>query len=422
MRRISEPLLECYLVDSLEAEARAQVEALLAESEADRARLEELRAESAAFLLRQPPGPLVQRFEVTQHRWWRNPLVLSLPVLAIVVLMVIVLVDALNKTEARAQQRLADANAAEARAQQRLADANLAEARAQQRLADANAAEAKAQQRLADANAAEEARAQQRLADANAAEARAQQRFADANAAEARAQQRIADANAAETRAQQRLADAKAAEARAQKKEPDGATGAVDFLRNLLLPKPKPEIAYIESDMALLMVGPEPKPGEDEVVRPRFSAEFNAITPEEQEPVRLEGPYRPSPQEKLVLRGEVHFAQGSTELPGVVPLLDQAVMRLSQLSKRGIVIVEGHADAEDTGTSKPIISVQRAMAVRRYLIAKGAPTMQMRLRGFGSDWPVIANPVTEAEHQLNRRVEVLVISQEVPIAPQSQTP
>ncbi len=365
MRRISEPLLECYLVDSLEAEARAQVEALLAESEADRARLEELRAESAAFLLRQPPGPLVQRFEVTQHRWWRNPLVLSLPVLAIVVLMVIVLVDALNKTEARAQQR---------------------------------------------------------LADANAAEARAQQRFADANAAEARAQQRIADANAAETRAQQRLADAKAAEARAQKKEPDGATGAVDFLRNLLLPKPKPEIAYIESDMALLMVGPEPKPGEDEVVRPRFSAEFNAITPEEQEPVRLEGPYRPSPQEKLVLRGEVHFAQGSTELPGVVPLLDQAVMRLSQLSKRGIVIVEGHADAEDTGTSKPIISVQRAMAVRRYLIAKGAPTMQMRLRGFGSDWPVIANPVTEAEHQLNRRVEVLVISQEVPIAPQSQTP
>lgn len=66
-RRVLEPLLECYLVGSLDAEARVQVEAILEVSESDRARLEELRAESAAFLVRHPPRSLVERFEASQR-------------------------------------------------------------------------------------------------------------------------------------------------------------------------------------------------------------------------------------------------------------------------------------------------------------------------------------------------------------------
>jgi len=62
-RRIPDPLLECYLVGSLDADARAEVEAALEESETDRARLVEMQAESAAFLEQHPPGPLVERFE-----------------------------------------------------------------------------------------------------------------------------------------------------------------------------------------------------------------------------------------------------------------------------------------------------------------------------------------------------------------------
>lgn len=83
-RRISEPMLEGYLVGALDARARAEVEAVLAESEADRARLEELRAESAAFLIQHPPGPLVARFEASQRRGWRGRMVLLLtPLLAV---------------------------------------------------------------------------------------------------------------------------------------------------------------------------------------------------------------------------------------------------------------------------------------------------------------------------------------------------
>ena len=70
-RRIPDPLLECYLVGSLDAEARAEVEAALAESEADRARFAELRADSAEFLVQHPPGLLVERFEASRQAWSR---------------------------------------------------------------------------------------------------------------------------------------------------------------------------------------------------------------------------------------------------------------------------------------------------------------------------------------------------------------
>jgi len=54
-RRIPDLMLERYLADAMDAKARRQVEALLAESPADAARLAELRANSEAFLQRHPP-------------------------------------------------------------------------------------------------------------------------------------------------------------------------------------------------------------------------------------------------------------------------------------------------------------------------------------------------------------------------------
>lgn len=62
-RRLSDTLLEHYLADALDAKARAQCEAVLAESPGDQARLNELRLESAAFLLQHPPAALLARFQ-----------------------------------------------------------------------------------------------------------------------------------------------------------------------------------------------------------------------------------------------------------------------------------------------------------------------------------------------------------------------
>jgi hypothetical protein len=92
-RRIPDSLLERYLADALDARTRAQLEETVASSPADRARLEELRADSAAFLIQHPPGPLVDRFRQERKRgqWWRRPELL-IPVFASAALALLVLV------------------------------------------------------------------------------------------------------------------------------------------------------------------------------------------------------------------------------------------------------------------------------------------------------------------------------------------
>jgi hypothetical protein len=91
-RRIKDVQLERYLAGDLEAEARGRLEAVLAESEADRARLAELRADSAAFLVKHPPGPLVARYEQESRRGWRRWPALVAPLVAALAAVVLVVV------------------------------------------------------------------------------------------------------------------------------------------------------------------------------------------------------------------------------------------------------------------------------------------------------------------------------------------
>jgi outer membrane protein OmpA-like peptidoglycan-associated protein len=196
--------------------------------------------------------------------------------------------------------------------------------------------------------------------------------------------------------------------------------------------EPPPKISFIDEnadrELQLTLATPPAAPG-DEPVRPTSTWELNSLTrgenpgstsaPAAQEPLR---PYQPSPQERLVLRGAIPFTQGSSQLPGVVPLLDQAVVRLLEQPQGGTIIIEGHADTEGADMSNMIMSLRRAQAVRRYLIDQGVLATQVKIRGFGSDWPVSAQPATEQERQLNRRAEVLVVSETVPPTATTQAP
>ncbi|MBI5548346.1 MAG: hypothetical protein HY901_31070 [Deltaproteobacteria bacterium] len=87
-RRIPDALLERLAADDLDAELRAHLEKTLAESELDRARLEELQRDSAAFLTAHPPGPLVARFEKREQgrRSWRTIKLLLIPGVAVATL------------------------------------------------------------------------------------------------------------------------------------------------------------------------------------------------------------------------------------------------------------------------------------------------------------------------------------------------
>lgn len=68
-RPIPEALLEKYVAGALTGDALARVERAVAESSSERARVDALRADSAAFLISHPPGPLASRLEQPKRRW-----------------------------------------------------------------------------------------------------------------------------------------------------------------------------------------------------------------------------------------------------------------------------------------------------------------------------------------------------------------
>ncbi|MFL5350089.1 MAG: OmpA family protein [Hyalangium sp.] len=196
--------------------------------------------------------------------------------------------------------------------------------------------------------------------------------------------------------------------------------------------EPPPKISFIDENADhefQLSVATKQRPHNEERIRPVSTWELNSLTrgdPQqedgEQKPQEPQRPYQPTPQEKIVLRGSISFTKGSAELPGVVPLLDQAVLQLSEATRGGTVIIEGHADSEGTDTSDMFMSLRRAQAVRRYLVNQGIPATQVRIRGFGSEWPVSAKPATEEEHQLNRRAEVLIVTEAPATSTTTQAP
>jgi outer membrane protein OmpA-like peptidoglycan-associated protein len=196
--------------------------------------------------------------------------------------------------------------------------------------------------------------------------------------------------------------------------------------------EPPPKLSFIDEnadrELQLDLATPKPPP-QDDRVRPVSTWELNQLSRGEapdasgaeaaREPLR---PYQPAPQERVLLRGEIPFAKGTAELPGVVPLLDQAVLQLSEQPRGGTIIIEGHADSEGTDSSDMFMSLRRAQAVRRYLVDQGIPSTQVKIRGFGAEWPVSARPATEAERQLNRRAAVIVVTDPSTATTQSPKP
>ncbi len=85
-RPIPEALLERYLAGDLQGEALTKVERALADSPSERARLEALRADSAAFLIKHPPGPIAAKLEGSKTSWrrWFMPIFAAVAALFLV--------------------------------------------------------------------------------------------------------------------------------------------------------------------------------------------------------------------------------------------------------------------------------------------------------------------------------------------------
>jgi choice-of-anchor C domain-containing protein len=108
---------------------------------------------------------------------------------------------------------------------------------------------------------------------------------------------------------------------------------------------------------------------------------------------------------QIQLGSEVLFDTGRFDLkPAATEALQRAAKVLAQHPDAPVVI-EGHTDSAGTPQSNQILSENRAVAVREWLIANGIRATRVTARGFGQSVPVASNDTPEGR-QRNRRVEI----------------
>lgn len=104
----------------------------------------------------------------------------------------------------------------------------------------------------------------------------------------------------------------------------------------------------------------------------------------------------------------IRFVQSRPELlPESQPTLDLLLGFLKQNSGTRIELA-GHTDNQGDFDQNITLSLERANAVRTFLIKNGIAARRIQARGYGSTRPIAANN-REETRQLNRRVEMTVL-------------
>lgn len=134
-------------------------------------------------------------------------------------------------------------------------------------------------------------------------------------------------------------------------------------------------------------------------------------------PVAYTGPVLPIEQSErgvqIFLPASVLFASGSAEFDATkaAPYLDRVAKLLTTKTTKDVV-VEGHADSVGTNDANQRLSQARSVSVMRALAERGVPQARLTAQGFSFNRPVASN-VTEDGRTLNRRVELIVLGEQV---------
>jgi outer membrane protein OmpA-like peptidoglycan-associated protein len=112
-------------------------------------------------------------------------------------------------------------------------------------------------------------------------------------------------------------------------------------------------------------------------------------------------------QLKVDIPSDISFDTGRYDIkPNMRPVLDSLANSLNQHPVTTISIV-GHTDSTGTDAINNPLSVNRAAAVRDYLVARGVSSQRIAIDGRGSRQP-IADNATASGRAMNRRVEIFV--------------
>ena len=116
----------------------------------------------------------------------------------------------------------------------------------------------------------------------------------------------------------------------------------------------------------------------------------------------------------LVTLGDVLFESGRAEVKqGAQNSLNKLATFLKQYPTRHILI-EGHTDNIGSASYNEGLSQRRAAAVQSALMGMGVPANRITTAGYGKDYP-IADNTTATNRALNRRVEVYIADNDMPV-------
>jgi len=149
-------------------------------------------------------------------------------------------------------------------------------------------------------------------------------------------------------------------------------------------------------------------PGAVEVRAPVYHAEvsdseLDKIIAEEPEPEPEPEPEKPLAvvtQEEIVIRDALRFAAAKDIiLPESLPTIEFVAQLMNENAGIQTLIIEGHASGEGTYASNYALSVDRALAVFKFLVESGVHPSRLAIRGYGE-----VMPVKEGDDAANRRV------------------
>lgn len=116
----------------------------------------------------------------------------------------------------------------------------------------------------------------------------------------------------------------------------------------------------------------------------------------------------PPPAKIILDEALLHFANNKAELPPeAVQAIQEVARSLKAYSGTYDLVVTGHTSSLGSPAHNKALSLRRAQAVAKVLVAEGIPADRVRTVGMGPDQPLTENKTRKGQAK-NRRVEIEV--------------
>ena len=104
---------------------------------------------------------------------------------------------------------------------------------------------------------------------------------------------------------------------------------------------------------------------------------------------------------------QIQFESGSSTISPASETVLEEILHSAVVAEGLKVGVYGHTDNIGNPQSNQILSENRAIAVKRYLMSKGLPEQEIESQGFGDTQPIASNASAIGRSQ-NRRVQIVL--------------